>query len=560
MRWLNDYRMKLVLVGFVAAFMLGGGSAKADFTFGEPTNLGPPVNSSASEASLCISADGLELYFESERPGGYGASDLLVMTRQSKNDDWDPPVNLGPGINTSTYDWSPSLSADGLSLYFCSGGHGGYGSNDVYVTTRASRTASWGEPVNLGPLINTSANDGTATISSDGLELYYYSDRPGKHGVRDIWVAKRTTVSEPWGEPVNLGPIVNRSTYNICPSISSDGLRLFYCSGSGNMELWVAKRSSKNASWEESTNLGLDYGGTFPYISRDGLTLYFSDYAAGSRPPGGLGGDDLWWITIIPTVDLNGDGIVDSDDLCIMVDHWGEGDSLCDIGPMPWGDGVVDVEDLKVLAEHLFEEIFSPELVAYWKLDEVEGDVAYNSVSDDHGTLSGNPTWQPDDGMVAGALQFDGIDDHIITDFVLDPSLGAFSVFAWIQGGAPGQVVISQQSMANWLAMDADGNLMTDLKCTGRSAGPLYSETVITDGQWHRIGLIWDGSYRHLYVDGIEVATDYARLSSLVSFDSGLYLGTGSSRDPQTYFSGLIDDVRIYDVALSTEQIEALAQ
>jgi len=162
--------------------------------------------------------------------------------------------------------------------------------------------------------------------------------------------------------------------------------------------------------------------------------------------------------------------------------------------------------------------------------------------------------------MVAGALQFDGIDDHIITDFVLDPSLGAFSVFAWIQGGAPGQVVISQQSMANWLAMDADGNLMTDLKCTGRSAGPLYSETVITDGQWHRIGLIWDGSYRHLYVDGIEVATDYARLSSLVSFDSGLYLGTGSSRDPQTYFSGLIDDVRIYDVALSTEQIEALAQ
>ncbi len=56
-------------------------------------------------------------------------------------------------------------------------------------------------------------------------------------------------------------------------------------------------------------------------------------------------------------VDLNGDGIVDAADMCIIVDHWGEDYSLCDIGPMPWGDGVVDVQDLIVLAEHLFEEV-----------------------------------------------------------------------------------------------------------------------------------------------------------------------------------------------------------
>jgi N-acetylneuraminic acid mutarotase len=56
-------------------------------------------------------------------------------------------------------------------------------------------------------------------------------------------------------------------------------------------------------------------------------------------------------------VDFNGDGIVDAADMCIMVDHWGEDYSLCDIGPTPFGDGVVDVQDLIVLAEHLFEEI-----------------------------------------------------------------------------------------------------------------------------------------------------------------------------------------------------------
>jgi len=54
---------------------------------------------------------------------------------------------------------------------------------------------------------------------------------------------------------------------------------------------------------------------------------------------------------------LNGDGIVNVADMCVMVDHWGENYSLCDIGSMPWGDGVVDVQDLIVLAEHLFEEV-----------------------------------------------------------------------------------------------------------------------------------------------------------------------------------------------------------
>ena len=69
---------------------------------------------------------------------------------------------------------------------------------------------------------------------------------------------------------------------------------------------------------------------------------------------------DLWQAPIIPIVDLNSDGIVDSADMVIMVDNWGTDNSLCDIGPMPWGDGVVDVEDLIVLAEHLFEEVPQP--------------------------------------------------------------------------------------------------------------------------------------------------------------------------------------------------------
>jgi len=82
-----------------------------------------------------------------------------------------------------------------------------------------------------------------------------------------------------------------------------------------------------------------------------------------SNRSGGVGSYDLWQVSISPVVDLNGDGIVDAADMCIIVDHWGENYPLCDIGPMPWGDGIVNVQDLIVLAEHLFEIYPSAETV-----------------------------------------------------------------------------------------------------------------------------------------------------------------------------------------------------
>lgn len=81
----------------------------------------------------------------------------------------------------------------------------------------------------------------------------------------------------------------------------------------------------------------------------------------------------------------------------------------------------------------------------------------------------------------------------------------------------------------------------------------------ITDDEWHRIGFVWDASCRHLYVDGVEVAKDTAPLSSLQEAYGGLYFGVGSTLAPGTYFSGLIDDISIYNVALSSDEIEALA-
>lgn len=78
---------------------------------------------------------------------------------------------------------------------------------------------------------------------------------------------------------------------------------------------------------------------------------------------------------------------------------------------------------------------------------------------------------------------------------------------------------------------------------------PLKSEFVIADGQWHRIGFVWDGSNRTLYVDDILVAEDTQ--ANLQGSDSGLYIGCGKAMESGTYWSGLIDDVRIYNRAVS---------
>ncbi|MHC4331939.1 MAG: TolB family protein, partial [Planctomycetota bacterium] len=96
--------IKLISIVLVLTLPLVAEVTKADFTVGEPTNLGPTVNSSAGDTSPSISADGLELYFSSDRPGGYGLDDIYVMTRATTEDDWGEPVNLGPLVNSSTAD------------------------------------------------------------------------------------------------------------------------------------------------------------------------------------------------------------------------------------------------------------------------------------------------------------------------------------------------------------------------------------------------------------------------------------------------------------------------
>jgi hypothetical protein len=233
--------------------------------------------------------------------------------------------------------------------------------------------------------------------------------------------------------------------------------------------------------------------------------------------------------------------------------------------PYHWGDIVGTQRDAEEFARYAVcevkvmtrgETLSSTEwgtefsLAAHWTLDEEAGTRVPDSAGAADGTLSGTPHWLPGQGAVDGALRFDGQDNYITVPAVLDPSEGPFSIFTWVKGGLPGAVVLSQTGGANWLGADTpSGVLGTELAGSGRRTGPLWSQAAITDGDWHHIGLVWTGSERILFVDEAEVARDAQ--GNLNDAGADWIIGAGAGLEAGTFWSGLIDDVRVYRRALT---------
>ena len=354
------FEIPMVVTSLVGLGFLAGldAPARADFTFGASVDVQsafPLLDFAQSDGIVCFSADGLEMYLDSLRAGGQGQDDLWVCKRASPQDAWGPPENLGATVNSAQVDCPGSLTADGLELYFMSRRPGGSGSADLYVIKRATRNSPWGPATNLGARVNSSYADGSPSVSSDGLELYFASDRPGGYGGLDLYVSTRATTQDLWGDPVNLGPAVNSPGHEVLPFLSPDGLLLVFGDGNGGTRpggyggenLWMARRASRSGAWEPPVNLGPMVNGPgpdemYPCFAPDGSALYFarwdgSTYTFTQRKA-----------PILPLVDFNGDGKVDLTDLVMLIDNWGSNKTLCDIGPMPWGDGKVDIENLKV--------------------------------------------------------------------------------------------------------------------------------------------------------------------------------------------------------------------
>lgn len=160
-------------------------SFKKNGNWSKPKNLGPSINTKHKETQPCISPDGRQLYFVSSRPGGIGKLDIWVSELQP-NGLWGEPTNLGPTINTTEIDERPYIHVDNTTLYFSSDGHPGFGAADIYVS-RIQADGTWGAPENLGYPLNSYNYEGGLFVSRNGATAYFATNRYSKGGDLDVY-------------------------------------------------------------------------------------------------------------------------------------------------------------------------------------------------------------------------------------------------------------------------------------------------------------------------------------------------------------------------------------
>ena len=185
-----------------------------DGTWGALEALPGIINSTYRESSVSITADGELLYFASERPGGFGGSDIYQCTKDSRGE-WSKVKNLGATINTELDEDGPFIDYSGKTLYFSSEGKKGMGGFDIFKTNLINIDKNeWSEPENMGYPINSPDDDIYFSGTKDGKHWYYSSVREDGLGYSDIYMimpseeAKKTPVvpiKEP--DPVKVVPI-----------------------------------------------------------------------------------------------------------------------------------------------------------------------------------------------------------------------------------------------------------------------------------------------------------------------------------------------------------------
>lgn len=213
--------------------------ASTDAPFGDPVNLGAPINSAADD--FCPTpVRGKALFFVSTRAqaDACGGADIY-FARLSPAHGWTAPANLGCSVNSAAGEAGPSyFESDGSAwLYFSSG-------PDIVASPRLA-DGSFGAASPVAEL-NTGAADLRPNVRKGGLEIVFDSDRAGGHGAFDLYFATRASTSEPWSAPVNAGPMLNTAAAETRGSFSWDGLTLYFGRGpgpEGSTDIFVTTRS-----------------------------------------------------------------------------------------------------------------------------------------------------------------------------------------------------------------------------------------------------------------------------------------------------------------------------
>jgi len=329
----NMYKL---LVAALAAVIFTG-TACAVETWTTPVNLGPPINTEYGEAGGALTPDGQHLIFASDRPGGVGGIDLWMSTRIGNA--WGDPINLGPQVNSPGEERNATLSSDGNTLYFRSARVNGVGGFDLYQSTWDG--SAWGPAALMPGAINTTNNEWGGGVSPDGLKFYYGAEPTPGAGVARIHVS--TWDGSAWSagvliDELNLPVHMGHCSFGHDPNQmvitwEPDGIQ-----GYGGYDNWIVRLD--NGQWSQPENLGaLANSSTVdwePVFSPSNNAIFIT-----SLRSGGFGSTDIWYTTrCVAGADCDGDGIANEADNCPAIpnpgqddmDHDGIGDA-CDNCP-----------------------------------------------------------------------------------------------------------------------------------------------------------------------------------------------------------------------------------
>ena len=271
------------------------------------------LNTPSLDGCPILSPDGLSLYMASNRPGGHGLLDIWVAHRTSKGQPFGAPVNLGPAINSTADDFCPTPVSGGLFFVSRKTSAVTCGLGDIYFA-RFSRQHGWSEPVHLGcdPLGPNSALDeqGPSLVKAGGTKLYFSRSSATVPG--DIYVSAKLANGS-FGQAAPVAEL-NSPGNDIQPNVRKDGREMVFSSNhgytgaQGSQDVYVATRARAGDPWSVPVNLGVavntSVGETRPSLSRDARTLLFG------RAPGPEGMSDIY----VSTREKHGESDDDEDD------------------------------------------------------------------------------------------------------------------------------------------------------------------------------------------------------------------------------------------------------
>lgn len=241
----------------------------------EPKSIGENINTTGFEYLPSITADGEFLVYTTRIKN---QEDLYYSKKVDGQWETGKPMTA---INTPLNEATQTLSADGrLLVYTACNRKDGYGGCDLYFSE--VKNDRWTQPINIGAPINTKAWDSQPSITASGTALYFASERGGGQGEKDLWISYRTKDGR-WSKPENLGEVINTPGNEQAPFIHPDGRTLYFMSdghpGMGDYDLFYSKKDEQG-NWTKPKNLGYPintpaHEGAL-FVDLNGKTAYFA--------------------------------------------------------------------------------------------------------------------------------------------------------------------------------------------------------------------------------------------------------------------------------------------